>query len=268
MKIAFLALLLAGLTAACANAGSIEGNWVLDSATGADGAIAVDIGNTPTLRLESGSVTGQSHCNSFGGQYRVNTSGRFEITDGLAMTEMACADADAMTAEQLLLDALAAVESFGIEGDNLVLSGDGVRLVYTPGTASPEAEAPSGDPHQSVAPNPWFPPDTFGEWELENGTFDGDEIPMAATHPVTLSISDQGFGGRVCNQYGFLLPEEGDDSFPEIFSTMMLCTEPVVMDSEAMYLEALRRFESARVDSGRLFIEGDGVQLIFRPSGG
>ncbi len=268
MKSAFLALLLAGLTTACANAGSIEGNWVLDSATGVDGAIAIDIGNTPTLRLESGSITGQSHCNSFGGQYRVNTSGRFEIIDGLAVTEMACADADAMTAEQLLLDAIAAVNSYGVEDGDLVLTGEGVWLVYTRGTASLETDAPSDDPDQPVASNPWFPPETMGEWELEEGTFDGDEIPIAATHPVTLSISDLGFGGQVCNQYGFVLPEEGDDSFPEIFSTMMLCTEPVVMDSEAMYLEALRRFESAHIEAGSLVIEGDGTQLIFRPRGG
>lgn len=268
MKIAFLALLLAGLTAACANVGSIEGNWVLESGTGADGDIPVDKGNTPTLRLESGSITGQSHCNSFGGQYRANSSGRFEIVDGLAATEMACMDAEAMTAEQLLYDALATVNSYGVEGDNLVLSGDGVRLVYTPGVASAEVVVPSGDPDQSATSNPWFPPETFGEWELEKGTFDGGEIPIAATHPVTLSISDQGFGGRVCNQYGFVPPEDGNASFPEIFSTMMLCTEPVVMDSEATYLGALRRFESAHIEAGRLVIEGDGTQLIFRPTGG
>lgn len=269
MKFALLAVLVAGLTAACASAGSIEGNWVLDSASGPDGAIAADAGTTPTVRLDAGRITGQSHCNSFGGEYRANSSGRFEIVDGLAVTEMACADADAMAAEQQLVDALAAVNSYGVEDGNLVLTGPGVRLVYKPAAASPEAGgAPADNPDRPVASNPWFPPETFGEWELEKGTFDGSEIPMADTHPVTLSVADQGFGGQVCNQYGFVPPEDGDDSFPEIFSTMMLCTEPVVMDSEAMYLEALRRFESARVEAERLVIEGDGVQLIFRPTGG
>lgn len=267
MKIVLLALLLVTGLAACARTGEIEGNWLLQSASGPDGVIPVDIGTNPTLRLDAGRISGQSHCNSFSGQFRANSSGRFEITDGLAVTEMACIDADAMAAEQLLYQALAAVGSYGIEGENLVLTGEGVRLEYTPGPASPEAVAPPSDPDQPVASNPWFSPETFGEWELETGTFDGDEVPIAPTHPVTLSISDQGFGGQVCNQYGFVPPEAGDDSFPEIFSTMMLCTEPVVMDSEATYLEALRRFESARIEEGRLVIEGDGVQLIFRAVG-
>lgn len=268
MKIAVLAALLVGLTAACTSTGSIEGNWVLDSATAPDGAIPVDVGTTPTLRLDSGRINGQSHCNSYSGEYRANTSGRFEIPGGLAVTEMACADPNAMTAEQRFFDALMAVESFGIEDGNLVLTGEDVRLVFTPGPETPSADGSTSDPDDPVSSNPWFPPETFGDWELEQGTFDGDEVPIAPTHPVTLSISDQGFGGQVCNQYGFVPPEPGDDSFPEIFSTMMLCTEPVVMDSEAMYLEALRRFESARIEAGRLVIEGDGSQLVFRPAGG
>lgn len=103
---------------------------------------------------------------------------------------------------------------------------------------------------------------------MERGTLDGGAIPIADSHPVKLSVSEQGFGGQVCNSYGFVLGDGDEGSFPEIFSTMMLCTPDRVMESEQKYLDALRRFESARVESGKLVIEGDGVQLIFRPAGG
>lgn len=269
IKALVLLVLIAGMVAcATASPGSVEGRWLLDSGTHPDGAIPIDVGQRPTLALDGDRISGQSHCNTFSGRFRVNSSGRFEIVDGLAVTEMACIDEEAMNAEQRLYDTLSSVNSFRIEDGTLILEGEGHRLAYSADTSTPGSTSPSsGDPAQPVT-NLWFPPESFGDWGLERGALDGSAIPIAGTHPVTLSISASGFGGQVCNQYGFVSPEVGDDSFPEIFSTMMLCTEPVVMDSEAMYLDALRRFESARIEDGRLVIEGDGVELIFRATGG
>ena len=257
------------LAAACTtNLGSIEGRWVLDSGTHPDGDIPTDIGTRPTLVLEGERINGRSHCNTFSGRYRVNSSGRFEIVDGLAVTEMACADSDAMDAEMRYLQSLQSATSFSVGEGTLTLEGAGHRLVFSSDTSDPTASSPpSGDPDQTVT-NQWFPTETYGDWELERGTLDGGAIPIADSHPVKLSVSEQGFGGQVCNSYGFVLGDGDEGSFPEIFSTMMLCTPDRVMESEQKYLDALRRFESARVESGKLVIEGDGVQLIFRPAGG
>ncbi|HEX6947478.1 MAG TPA: META domain-containing protein [Acidimicrobiia bacterium] len=289
MRIKALAtLLLAGLVAACAGTlpGSVEGRWILESGTHADGEVPTDVGTRPRLVLADGLISGQSHCNSFNGQFRANSSGRFQIVDGLAVTEMACVDNEAMNAERLLLEALEAVSSFRVEDGILTLEGDGHRLVFTADTEQgPSPSGPPGSPDDSTqspattvpeasggadvsVTNRWFPPETYGEWELERGVVDGEEIPIAEGHPVTLSVSDLGFGGKVCNDYGFVPNREDPDAFPDIFSTMMLCTPDGVMRSEQAYLDALRRFESARLEDGKLVIEGDGMQMLFRPSGG
>lgn len=274
---ALVILILAVAMSACTavSPGALEGGWLADAGTHPDAAIPMNVGNRPTLQLEGERITGQSHCNTFSGRFRVNSSGRFQIVDGLAVTEMACVDPVAMDvdpvamdAEQRFLDALGAAVSFRVEDGSLILEGNGHRLSFSSAPPNPQAISPPSVDPDTPTTNLWFPPETFGEWELERGTLDGVEIPIAPTHPVTLSVSVSGFGGQVCNHYGFVAPEPGNEAFPDIFSTMMLCTEPLVMDSEAAYLDALRRFASARIEAGHLVVEGDGVRLTFRPTGG
>src|SRR5690606_41697078 len=171
--------------------------------------------------------------------------------DGLAVTEMACADSDAMDAEMRYLQSLQAATSFSVGEGTLTLEGAGHRLVFSSDTSDPTASSPpSGDPDQTVT-NQWFPTETYGDWELERGTLDGGASPIADSHPVKLSVSEQGFGGQVCNSYGFVLGDGDDGAFPEIFSTMMLCTPDRVIQADQKCMDSLHRVETHQTESSK-----------------
>lgn len=79
-----------------------------------------------------------------------------------------------------------------------------------------------------------------GEWRLERGTYDGQPIPLAADHPITLRIEgDQAGGSSGCNQYGGELRLDGwSISIGPVSMTEMACDEPI-MAAEGMYVAAL-----------------------------
>lgn len=252
-------------------AASVQGQWVLQSGDHSGQPIPTLDGNPITMRLDGSQINGVAACNSYGGRYRVASNGNFQLVDGVAVTEMACSPAEVMESERQYLEALAQVNRVAVADSVLTLSGDVYTLTFA---LDPESPPPGGqgqgsdDPDDPVSSTlEWFGPATFGSWILESGTIENQPIPIFDSHPITLEISEQGFGGRVCNQYGFVMPLPEDGGFPEVFSTMMLCMPEVVMDSEAAYLDALRRFESATVIEGRLVIEGDGVELVYTPAG-
>ncbi len=83
-----------------------------------------------SISFENGEISGNAGCNSYFGNYAVK--GR-EIQFGpIAMTEMACLDPDgAMEQEQAYLALLAEIDSFSVEGDQLILRKDGQeQLVF------------------------------------------------------------------------------------------------------------------------------------------
>lgn len=250
-------------------ADSVQGQWVLESGSHAERSLPVLEDHPITMRLDGSQIGGVAACNSYGGQYRVASNGNFQLVDGLAVTEMACFPAEAMESESQYFEALAQVNRIAVSNSVLTLSGNGYTLTFAldPDAPSPDANQGSDQPDEPVSNITWFGPETYGGWILESGTLDGRPIPIVDTHPITLEVSDQGFGGTVCNEYGFALPLPADGSFPDIFSTLMLCTPGEIMESEAAYLDALRRFESASIVDGRLVIEGDGVELTYRPAG-
>ena len=244
--------------------GSTEGAWILSEGTHPDGVIDWEGGTTPVLRLYGNEISGEGPCNFYSGRFRVNSSGRFEIVDGLAVTERACADASAMEAERRFFEALGSATAFSVEGSRLVLSGDGHQLTFTRDESAPSTTAPStGSPDEPVTSDRWFPGEAFGSWELESGVLDGRVIPVVESHPVTLVVEPQMLGGTVCNSYGASPSADGGEL--EIVQTLMACMEPNVMESEEMYLAALRRFTSATIDGGRLVVVGEGVELVFVP---
>jgi heat shock protein HslJ len=249
-------------------ADSVEGNWVLDSGSSDGEPILILDSNPITMRLDGGQIGGTAACNSYGGRYRLASNGNFRLVDGVSVTEMACSPAEVMESERQFLEALIRVDRIAIADTTLTLTGNGQILTFLVDVdaPSPNTPAPGADnPDQPVSSMTWFGPETFGTWVLDSGTVDGRVIPMVGSHPITLEISELGFGGRVCNHYGFALPLPDDGSFPNIVSTMMLCMPEAVMESEAAYFEALGRFRSAGVVDGRLVIEGDGVELSYRP---
>jgi heat shock protein HslJ len=130
-----VALLLAGCGSGtgAGDGPDVTGEWALVEGT-ADGAVLPSSG--ATLQLADGEAGGVSFCNHYLGTYRV--SGNAVVFEGLGGTEMGC-EPDVMTAERAYLAGLGAVDTAAVEADDLVLTGDGVRLRFTPVAPVPDS---------------------------------------------------------------------------------------------------------------------------------
>lgn len=106
---------------------------------------------------------------------------------------------------------------------------------------------------------------TESTWELESGTLDDLAITVLASHPITLTFSEDGVGGTAaCNGYGGSYRISGDEiSFSELSVTEMACVPDETMESERAYLEAMVRIEKLVLDGDLLTLTGDGVELVF-----
>jgi len=106
---------------------------------------------------------------------------------------------------------------------------------------------------------------TESTWELESGTLDDIPIPIIDSHPITLTVSENGVGGTAaCNGYaGSYLVSGAEISFSEISSNAMACVPDETMESERAYLETLVRVERFVIDDRALRLTGDGVDLVF-----
>ena len=135
MSRALLVLAAALLVAGCAERGGaaaatdVVGAWFLAEGT-ADGApLPRPPAPEATLDVEADTLGGRSFCNHYSSTYRLD--GDALVIDGLGGTEMAC-EPEVMTAETAYLSALGRADTVARVGDDLVLSGDGVRLRFSP----------------------------------------------------------------------------------------------------------------------------------------
>lgn len=240
------------------------GHWILDSGT-LDGADLVILTANPiTMTLDGSRVHGRAACNSYSGTYTLDDEGAFRITDGVAVTEMWCGDEAVMESEAAYLAALQKVNRAELTSTGMVLTGGDAELRFVideeAGPFTPPVD--NEDPDEPVSSG-FFPARTHGSWTLVRGELDGRIVPIVDSHPVLLTLGIDSFGGTVCNSYGFSeFPEDG--SFPEIVQTLMACQDDV-MESEAVFLEALSRYQGAEVQGGQLTIRGEGTVLVFDP---
>jgi heat shock protein HslJ len=97
--------------------------WTLVSLNGADVT-----GSAPTLTLnEDGSLGGSGGCNRYGGSYTL-ADGKLSVS-ALFSTMMACAE-PIMRQETAFLNALEAATVARVEGSQLILEGENIRLVF------------------------------------------------------------------------------------------------------------------------------------------
>ncbi|CAN5798716.1 hypothetical protein BH24CHL6_BH24CHL6_10510 [soil metagenome] len=149
----------------------------------------------------------------------------------------------------------------------------GVLLAACAGTAPPPT-ASTGRVPVTPSARPTDPAGTgldaiIGDWLLERGTLDEQPIPQVPEAPITLTVNAIRIGGTsACNSYGagWIVSEEGVE-IDDIAMTLMLCEGPI-NDSEAAYLEALRRTASVGMDGDRLVFAGEGAELRFVRSNG
>jgi heat shock protein HslJ len=125
LRSAFILLLAMLLLATCSRASALpDGEWQLESLNGNPPVEDTEV----TLVFEEERAGGSSGCNSYGGPVEVDGE---KIQFGeMVMTLMACTDAGVMEQETSYLAALGAVETFKVEGEQLMLSGPEVELVF------------------------------------------------------------------------------------------------------------------------------------------
>ena len=133
MTRALIALAAALLATGCADPGTassdVLGDWHLAGGSVDGGPLPQPAGRSATLTLGPEEVSGASFCNHYSSTYRLD--GTTLAIDGLGGTAMGC-EPDAMAAETAYLDALGRARTATMDGEDLLLSSDGVELRFTP----------------------------------------------------------------------------------------------------------------------------------------
>ena len=133
MKKYLLLLLLASimLSACTPQEESLQRTWTL-TAYGPEGAtipVAAD-SQASIVFNEDGTITGNSGCNGFGGEYSVDGD---QVTfSGLVSTLMACAD-PLMSQEGAVFQVLNGTASYEIDGDTMTITNNATALVFAAG---------------------------------------------------------------------------------------------------------------------------------------
>lgn len=199
----------------------------------------------PTMNFTAtGEVNGDNGCNLYVGGYTL-TDTRLTIT-GPAQTMMACTDparAAQETAFAAALTAVAAVRS----------AADTVELLDQAGSVVLE-----------LGPVP--PPELAGTAWLLTGVVDGSSITAPADGTsVTLAFEADTLSGRACNSFRGGYQLDGHDiTVGAVASTRMMCSDPGVMEQEALVLELLGAASTVQVNRGLLTLtaaDGRGLQF-------
>ena len=108
-------------------------------------------------------------------------------------------------------------------------------------------------------------PDWDGAWVLTSATYDGRQLALLDTHPVTLVLDgDDVFGVSACNQYGGTVTDVADGvSFGQFSMTDMACMPRAAMDLEHDFMTALTEITEADRDGDSLVLSGSGTTLTF-----
>jgi len=108
-------------------------------------------------------------------------------------------------------------------------------------------------------------PDWDGAWVLTSGTYDGRQLALLDSHPVTLVLDgDEVFGTSACNHYGGTVMNTADGVwFGQLGGTDMACMPRAAMDLERDYLTALAGITAADRNGASLVLSGGGTTLTF-----
>jgi heat shock protein HslJ len=216
------------------------GEWRLVEAT-IDGAPLELPADAPvTLTIDGTQVGGRSACNSYFGDIVVENG---EVRFGqMGMTMMACEE-PAMSIETAYHGALGRIRVATMEGETLVLAGDGVSLRFEPVPPVPTAELV----------------DTL--WTLDT-LITGEVATSVAGDPATLRIaSDLSFEGSTgCRSFDGRLTETGGTlTATEMAMTDQACP-PELAAQDAHVTSVLGDGFSPAVEGARLTLTSAGGQ--------
>lgn len=228
----------------------LEGpEWVLLSYINGEGEMTEALpGVKTTAHFQNGELNGNAGCNGYFGSYETED---LQISFGpLASTEMYCVNpAGVMDQETAYLQALERVESYSIQGNQLLfLNGSGESLL-TYAIAEPV----------SLTGKMWQVINYNNGKDAVVSVLGGTEITANFDAESRLS------GSAGCNNYS--APYEIDDSSIKIgpaIATRMACGEPAgIMEQEMGYLAALEMASSYKIENDHLILlDLDGNQVV------
>ncbi|TKJ24521.1 META domain-containing protein [Blastococcus sp. CCUG 61487] len=229
---------------ASAGAMDVEGEWQLHSGTVDGETLPQPDGTTATLALTGDEARGRSFCNHWFATARVEgTSVSF---DGIGGTEMGC-DPDVMSAETAFLAALGVVTTVARDGEDLVLTGNGVELRFTRVEPIPDRRL------------------TGTRWVLES-LFDGETASSTVGEPAVLHLAEDGTfeGSTGCRALSGTWTTSGDTvMFPDLRADGDCATDAVRQDSHVV--EVLGDGFRVHVQAGRLTAANpNGLGLVYR----
>ncbi|WP_067075989.1 META domain-containing protein [Methanoculleus horonobensis] len=228
-------------------------SWKLASLTDENGTLTPIINGTAVTAKFSldRNVGGSAGCNSYGAGYTVD--GANLAIEPAIRTEMYCSEPPGlMDQEDRYLALLAEVASYRVENDRLILAdSEGNNLLV----------------FEKAAPTPDLP--LVGtKWVLDSYSTGGDAISsVIAGATVTANFAADGnVGGNAgCNHYGGEYTLDGANlAVSSLFSTLMYCQTPGVMEQESAYLAHLANASSYRTEGDRLILtDAEGNDLLF-----
>ena len=227
-------------------------SWTLASLAENGTMIPVLDGTTVTAIFNAdGNVGGNAGCNSYGAGYTVD--GANLTIEPAIRTEMYCNEPPGLMAqEDRYLALLADVASYRIENDRLILAdSEGTDLLVFE-KAVPKSDLPL----------------VGTDWVLDSYSTGGDAISsVIAGATVTAKFSADGnvTGNAGCNLYGGQYSLEGENfSVSSLYSTLMYCGTPGVMEQESAYLALLGNASSYRIEGDRLTLtDAAGTDFLF-----
>jgi len=168
----------------------IDGAWQLRTGRGPSGEIPIVAGHPVTLTVSGTRIGGVAACNSYGARFAFTAAG--VRVEELAMTAVGCEE-PIVASEAAYAAALTAVNAVGLEGEELVLRGDGLELRFAPLPPPPTADVV----------------DTV--WVLET-LFVGDVAASASGEEATLELRSDGtlHGSTGCRAFTGTWIEQGD----------------------------------------------------------
>jgi heat shock protein HslJ len=198
--------------------------------------------NAPTLSFDNGNLGGNTGCNHYGGDYRIE--GDRLIIDELFQTLIGCPE-PVMAQEEAYLDALRAADTFTLTGDSLTLFYEGGELFFA------RHQPPADETLERT------------EWQLT--TFVSGETARSLLAGTEITAIFQGGtvnGNAGCNDYHAAYVLAGNElAIGDTAATRIYCDG--IMDQENEFLRTLRSVQSFEIDGRQLSLHhGDG-SLIF-----
>lgn len=224
---------------------SVKGTWRMTSGVVDREDIPVLDDHPITISFEDDRVTGTAACNSYSGTYQLSGSGI--SFDGLAMTEMACFPDHVMRAESMYADAITRVDTVTLD-NGLILSGEGVELVFEALEPAPDAEL------------------TNTVWVLDGMIEDGAVATPVLDTRASLEFFTDGsmLGDTGCRPFvGRYTVSGAEVILTEMTADGQQC-EPELSDQDNHFLAVLGDRFTFRIEGDRLSLSGDGnVGLAF-----